>query len=114
QRAGGGLIPSDPTTYRTFMQAMASRYAGKVQAYEIWNEENLSREMGAGNVAPASYLPVLENGATGVRAGDPSALVLLGAPSPTGANIPGQAIDDLTYLQQLYAINNGEVKAFYD
>ncbi len=30
QRAGGGLIPSDPTTYRTFMQATAGRYAGKV------------------------------------------------------------------------------------
>jgi hypothetical protein len=114
QGAGGGLIPSDPTTYRTFMQTMATRYKGRVQAYEIWNEENLSREMGVGSVAPASYLPVLEAGTTGVRAADPAALVLLGAPSPTGANIPGQVIDDLTYLQQLYAINNGEVKGYYD
>jgi hypothetical protein len=96
------------------MQTMATRYAGKVQAYEIWNEENLSREMGVGNVAPASYLPILEAGTTGVRAGDPAALVLLGAPSPTGANIAGQSIDDLTYLQQLYALNNGEVKGYYD
>jgi hypothetical protein len=114
QRAGGGLIPSDPTTYRTFMQTMATRYKGRVQAYEIWNEENLSREMGVGNVAPASYLPILEAGTTGVRAGDPAALVLLGAPSPTGADIAGQSMNDLTYLQQLYAINNGEVKGFYD
>ena len=114
QRPSGGAIPSDPTTLRTFMQTMATRYAGKVQAYEIWNEENLSREMGVGNVAPANYLPILEAGASGVRAGDPAALVLLGAPSPTGANIAGQSIDDLTYLQQLYALNNGEVKSFYD
>jgi hypothetical protein len=114
QRAGGGLIPSDPTTYRTFMQAMASRYAGKVQAYEIWNEENLSREMGVGNVTPASYVPLLEAGSAGVKTGDPSALVLLGAPSPTGADVAGQSINDLTYLQQLYAYNNGEVKTFYD
>src|SRR2546428_5501101 len=96
------------------MQTMASRYAGRVQAYEIWNEENLSREMGVGNVAPANYLPILEAGSAGVRVGDPSALVLLGAPSPTGADIAGQSINDLTYLQQLYAINNGEVKSFYD
>ena len=114
QRPSGGAIPSDPTTLRTFMQTMATRYAGKVQAYEIWNEENLSREMGVGNVAPANYLPILEAGASGVRTGDPAALVLLGAPSPTGANIAGQSIDDLTYLQQLYALNNGEVKSFYD
>ncbi len=114
QRAGGGLIPADPTTLRTFMQTMATRYAGKVQAYEIWNEENLSREMGVGNVAATNYLPLLEAGTAGVRAGDPTALVLLGAPSPTGADIAGQSINDLTYLQQLYAINNGEVKGFYD
>ena len=112
--ATSGLTPGDPGTYRTFMQALAARYAGKVQAYEIWNEENLAREMGAGNIDPSSYLPLLEAGYAGVKAGDPSALGLLGAPSPTGANIPGQSMDDLAYLQQLYALNNGEVKNFYD
>ena len=80
---------------------------GKVQAYEIWNEENLSREMGAGNVDPSNYLPLLKAGYQGVKAGDPNALALLGAPSPTGANIPGQSIDDLSYLQQLFALNGG-------
>ena len=44
-------------TYRAFMQTMASRYAGKVQVYEIWNAENLWREMGVGNVAPATVSP---------------------------------------------------------
>jgi polysaccharide biosynthesis protein PslG len=114
QSPSSGLTPSDPATYRTFTQALATRYAGKVQVYEIWNEENLSREMGVGNIGPASYLPLLKAGFAGVKAGDPNALVLLGSPSPTGANIPGQSVDDLTYLQQLYALNNGEVKGFYD
>ena len=41
-------------------------------------------------------------------------MVLLGAPSPTGANIPGSVIDDLSYLQQLYAINGGEVIGYFD
>jgi hypothetical protein len=85
-----------------------------VQVYEIWNEENLSREMGNGNIAPANYLPLLQAGYAGIKAGDRNALVLLGAPSPTGANIAGQSMDDLTYLQQLYALNNGAVKAYYD
>ncbi|MBO0883616.1 MAG: beta-galactosidase, partial [Mycobacterium sp.] len=40
-----GLTPADPTTYQTFMQTMAARYAGKVQAYEVWHEQNLSVEM---------------------------------------------------------------------
>jgi len=56
---------------------LASRYAGKVQAYELWNEENLDREAGTGNVDPSTYLPLLESGSTGVKAGDPNALVLL-------------------------------------
>ncbi len=112
--ASSGLTPSDPTKFGTFMQTMAARYAGKVQAYELWNEENLSREMGAGNVAPNNYLPLLEAGYKGVKAGDPNAQALLGPPSPTGANIAGQSIDDLSYLQQLYALNNGEVKGYYD
>src|SRR5207244_4279005 len=109
-----GLMPGDPATYGSFMGAVASRYAGQIQAYELWNEENLDREAGLGNVDPATYLPLLEAGYTGVKAGDPNAMVLLGAPSPTGANIPGSVIDDLSYLQQLYAINGGEVIGYFD
>ena len=44
-----GLMPSDPATFQHLMQAMASRYAGKVKAYEMWNEEKLARETGQGN-----------------------------------------------------------------
>jgi polysaccharide biosynthesis protein PslG len=109
-----GLTPGDPNTFQRFMQTLAARYAGKVQAYEVWNEENLAREMGSGNVDPSAYLPLLEAGYTGVKAGDPTALALLGAPSPTGATIPGEVIDDLLYLQQLFALNGGEVKGYYD
>ena len=31
---------------RDFMREIAARYKGRVQAYEIWNEENLSLEWG--------------------------------------------------------------------
>ena len=112
--ATSGLFPGDPSTYQSFMQTLASRYKGRVQAYEIWNEENLAREAGPGNVDPSHYLPILKAGSTGVRASDATAMVLLGAPSPTGVNLAGQSIDDLTYLTQLYALNGGEAKAYYD
>jgi len=109
-----GLMPSDPATFQRLMQAMASRYAGKVKAYEMWNEENLARETGQGNVDPTTYLPLLKAGFTGTRAGDANALVFLGALSPTGANQPGISIDDLAYLKSLYALNGGEVKNYFD
>ena len=112
--ASSGLFPTDPSTYQTFMQAVATRYKGKVQAYEVWNEENLSRETGVGNVDPSHYLPILKAGYTGIRAGDPNATVLLGAPSPTGTTSPGVSIDDVQYMTQLYALNGGEAKHYYD
>src|SRR4051812_29208888 len=107
-------MPGDPSTFGSFLAAVGSRYAGKVQAYELWNEENLDREAGVGNVDPSTYLPLLESGYMGVKAGDPSALAVLGAPSPTTTNIPGSIMDDISYLQGLYAINGGEAKAYFD
>jgi polysaccharide biosynthesis protein PslG len=109
-----GLMPADPSTYQRVMQAMASRYAGKIKAYEIWNEENLAREAGPGNISPAAYLPLLKAGYQGVKAGDPNGQVFLGALSPTGANTPGVSMDDLDYLNGLYALNGGEVRNYYD
>jgi hypothetical protein len=93
---------------------MASRYAGKVKLYELWNEQNLAREAGQGNVDPSTYLPLLKAGSAGTKAGDATAQVVLGALSPTGANQPGVSMDDLLYLRGLYALNNGEVKNYFD
>jgi hypothetical protein len=114
QTPTSGRTPGDPNTFQRFMQTLAARYAGKVQTYEIWNEENLSREMGSGNVDPSHYLPLLIAGYTGLKAGDTNVTALLGAPSPTGANIPGESIDDLQYLQQLFALNGGQALAYFD
>jgi LysM repeat protein len=36
--------PDNPADFEAFMTALASRYTGRVQAYEIWNEPNLRRE----------------------------------------------------------------------
>jgi polysaccharide biosynthesis protein PslG len=109
-----GLMPADPSTFQRLMQAMSSRYAGKVKGYELWNEENLAREAGQGNVDPSTYLPLLKAGYAGTKAGDANAMVFLGALSPTGASQPGVSMDDLAYLRALYALNGGEAKNYFD
>jgi hypothetical protein len=109
-----GLMPSDPSKFQQFMQAMAGRYKGKVRGYELWNEENLAREAGPGNIDPTTYLPLLKAGYTGTKAGDPNAVTFLGALSPTGATTAGVSMDDLAYLKALYALNNGEAKNYFD
>jgi hypothetical protein len=112
--ASSGLMPADPASFQRLMQTMASRYTGKVKMYELWNEQNLAREAGPGNISPTTYLPLLKAGYTGTKAGDSTAQVVLGALSPTGATTTGVSMDDLVYLKALYALNGGEVKNYFD
>src|SRR5690606_22856123 len=88
-------------------------YQGKVHAWEIWNEQNLAYEVG-GYVDIERYVHLLKAGYTGVKAGDPNALVIFGGLTPNGVNDPTIAIDDVHYMRQIYAYNNGEVKQYYD
>jgi hypothetical protein len=105
--------PRDPQDFGDFMRAIATRYKGKVVAYEIWNEENLAAETG-GRINPAFYVQLLKAGYLGVKGIDPGAIVVMGALSPTGVNDLNLAVDDLVYLDQLYKVNGGEVRNYFD
>lgn len=87
-----------------FMRQMAERYKGKVQAYEIWNEQNYAVENG-GTVAPASfYVDMLEYAYKGIKSADPNAIVVSGSPTPTGTNNVNIATDELIYFRNMFAI----------
>ncbi len=96
-----------------FMYAMAKRYKGRVDAYEIWNEANLSRESGQG-IDPKRYFALLRKAYNATKEADPQAFVLFGALSPTEVNDPNYAVPDTKFLQDIYAINNGEVRQYFD
>jgi hypothetical protein len=86
-----------------FMGEMAARFRGHVQAYEIWNEQNLAHE-NAGRVASADlYMDMLVGASQAIKAADPAALVVSGAPSSTETNVPTIALSDLTFLRQMFA-----------
>ena len=106
--------PRNPADLANFMTLLATHYRGKVQAYEIWNEENFAREVGPGNINPGNYVELLKAAYTAVKAADPSATVLSGAPTPTGVNDPNIAMDDNAYLQQMFAYQGGVVKNYFD
>lgn len=97
--------PANPQDYADFIGAMAARYAGKVKAYEIWNEQNLWYEWGGqgGRINAGAYMNLLRLAYRAVKANDPGALVISGAMTPTGVNDGSIAIDDMAYLQQMYA-----------
>ncbi|MDH7474815.1 MAG: cellulase family glycosylhydrolase [Anaerolineae bacterium] len=96
----GNKSPNNPQDFADFMGALAARYKGRVQAYEIWNEQNLSREWGHTPNA-AEYMSLLKAAYKAIKAADPNAVVVSGGPTPTGATGP-DSIDDRMYLQQMY------------
>jgi polysaccharide biosynthesis protein PslG len=109
-------LPNDPADFGRFAGLIAERYKGRVHAIEVWNEQNLAVENG-GNVVPEDaghYVEVLKAGYTAIKAVDPNIVVIAGAPSSTGVTQPDLAVDDLTYLQAMYAYNNGEIRDYMD
>jgi polysaccharide biosynthesis protein PslG len=110
----GGGLPRDGADFGRLMSFVANRYKGKVQAYEVWNEQNYAYETG-GLVDVGSYLPVLKAGYQAIKAVDPGIFVIFGGLTPTGIRDRlDVALDDVEYLNQIYKINDGEVKNYYD
>ncbi len=110
--------PGDPLDFRDFMQALAGRYRGHVHAYELWNEANLAREWGYGQIDAGEFVELMLAGNEGVKAGDPDATTVGGALTPAGdVDIPEQqvqAIDDARFLEQIYAYRDGIAREAFD
>jgi hypothetical protein len=90
--------PIDYGRYRGFMAFLASRYEGRVAAYELWNEPNLQREWNGAPLSAADLVRLIGAGAAGVRETDPAALLISGAPATTGINDGITAVDDRVFL----------------
>jgi len=110
--SGEGLI-ANSADWQNFMFFMADRYKGKVQAWEIWNEQNLASTVG-GTVRVEDYAELLQAGYQGVKAADSSALVVFGGLTPTGVNDPSIAIDDVQYLRSFYEYQGGSYTEYFD
>jgi hypothetical protein len=108
-----GALPEDTAAFERTMAYLAERYRGRVQAWEIWNEQNLAGEVG-GNVQIAPYYETLKAGYAGVKSEDPGAFVLFGGLTPTGLNNPSIAIDDVQYLRQFYEYGDGDGRNYFD
>ncbi|HEV7938995.1 MAG TPA: Ig-like domain-containing protein [Solirubrobacteraceae bacterium] len=86
------MPPSDPADYARFAGALAKRFAGRVAAWEIWNEEDASLWWASGP-DPAAYTALLKAAYPAIKSAEPKATVVLG----------GLTGNDYEFLSQLYA-----------
>lgn len=97
---GTGGPPEDFQLFANFLGAISGRYCGRVQAIEVWNEQNLRREWEGFPLEPASYMDLLKRAYNAIKAACPSMLVISGAPTPAGYS--DVAYDDIDYLRGMY------------
>jgi hypothetical protein len=81
--AGETTLPTHPADYANAIKWAAARYAGKVDAWEVWNEPNEPYSMTGTD--PAAYAALLRAAYPAVHAGDPAAKVVFGGPSENDA-----------------------------
>ena len=105
--AGGGFPtngpPDNPQDLADFMAALASRYRGRIRAYEVWNEPNLAREWGGKLPDPVAYVDLLRRAYRAIKGADPSAMVISAGLSPTGTWNEVSRPDDW-YLESMYVV----------
>jgi polysaccharide biosynthesis protein PslG len=102
--------PRDYQDFFDFVHALVDRYRlgspiGQVQAIEVWNEPNLSRQWAdrpVGQQTAADYVRLLAGAYTAAKAADPNVVVVSAGLSPTGVT-SASSVDDLLFLQWLYA-----------
>jgi len=93
--------PADMADWGNFCATVAQRYKGRIAAYQIWNEPNLSREWGDQQVDPAGYVELLAVCSQAIRQADPDAILISAGLAPTGNN-DAIAMPDDVFLDGMY------------
>jgi hypothetical protein len=111
-----------PVRFKSFLAFLAARYRGKVQAYQTWNEPNMAVEWPMAALwpdGPRDFVKLQRHAYQGVKEGDPGALVIFPALTPTGVGECDTcdrsfAIDERVYLDLVYQVNGGEIRRYFD
>lgn len=97
--------------WQAFFQDLAAHIAGKQSqcafayrvALEVWNEPNLDFQWGYQDVDPVRYTEMVKRAFAGSRAGDADMIIVAGSLAPTGGLPDGQAMNDVAFLEAMYA-----------
>ncbi len=98
--------PANAADFGRFAAAFAQRYGAQINHYQIWDEPNIAPHWGNRLIEPVGYAQLLHVAADAIRTNDPDgangAVIISAALAPT-ADRGHTAIDEIYYLQRLYA-----------
>lgn len=107
--------PARTQDWVDFLKAFATRYKGRVRAYQIWNEPNLSREWCKHAPDPSAYAAFLKASYSAIKSADPNALVISAGMTPTTCCPDGaQALPDAQFIERMYDAMRGSSNGFFD
>ena len=96
--------PDDFNEYALFLTELINRHPGKIDAIEVWNEQNLDREWQTpSGISPEEYVRFLQVAYDAIKAADPNIIVISGALSPTGPGDWVRWADDFEYMDRALA-----------
>ena len=104
---GGPAIAAPPASvdaFGEFAGAVAAHFAGRIAAYELWNEENAVNFWASGPQGPEPdrFTGLLKAAYPRIKAADPGATVVAGGLAPT-LNFFAITMNPVTYVERMYA-----------
>jgi hypothetical protein len=96
-----GPPPGDIDNFTGFLTALATRYKGKISAYQVWNEPNLAREWGNQPPNAQEYTAMLKKAYAAIKKADPDAIVISAGMAPT-TELSQRAVPDTQFIQAMY------------
>jgi hypothetical protein len=108
-----GNPPENADHFADFLTAIASRYQGRIQAYQVWNEPNLAREWGGRRPDPAGYARLLKTAYSAIKGADPKATVITAGMAPTGTDTE-IAMPDTAFYDKMYQAMKGNSDGYFD
>ncbi|MCA9883259.1 MAG: cellulase family glycosylhydrolase [Anaerolineae bacterium] len=100
--------PDDYQDFVNYAVAVAERYKGQIQHYQVWNEPNIYPEWGNDFADAVAYTDMLCRTYDALKAVDPDIVVISAAIAPTISLDGFYGYQDVIYLQNMYDAGAGD------
>lgn len=95
--------PDDQAAWLNYVEEVCTRYQGRVDAWELWNEPDNAYSWGGGPVDPVGYVNLLTITAEKIRQVDPGAkVVMAGVTNPRNPYDNSSLYPDLSFPEESF------------